>query len=383
VADNYIDPESDAVGQKATRLFPIDALRGLIIVLMALDHAKRFVAQIHAPGEFWGGSFPSYSAALPFMTRLVTHLAAPGFFFLMGIGMVLFAVSRRKRGWSEWAIVGHFVARGGLLITLQLLLVNRAWELSPGGWGLDLYLGVFFALGGTMILGSVLLWLKPTFHLALTLLLALGTALLAPGPDQWYRSFPALQRLLLIPGGELGRWVSYPVLPWMGLVTFGMYFGGWLIKDAKRAFTSALPLGGAFILAFFALRALDDFGNIRPRAGDSWIDWLNVVKYPPSLTFTLMTSGVNLILLGLLAQASAKLRRFFQPLVVFGRVPLFFYLTHLFLYIGLGYLLTPDGTSIPAMVPYWLLGLLILFPLSLWYGRLKHRQPANSILRFF
>jgi len=87
--------------------------------------------------------------------------------------------------------------------------------------------------------------------------------------------------------------------------------------------------------------------------------------------------------LGLIAKTGGKAQRLFQPLVVFGQVPLFFYITHLFLYAGLGWLLTPHGTSIPMMYPLWLLGLVILFPLSLWYGQIKRRQPANSILRFF
>jgi hypothetical protein len=87
--------------------------------------------------------------------------------------------------------------------------------------------------------------------------------------------------------------------------------------------------------------------------------------------------------MGLFARASEGLKRFFKPLVVFGRAPLFFYLTHLFLYAGLGLWLAPDGTSIPKMYLYWLLGLLILYPLCLWYGQLKHRQPPHSILRFF
>ena len=91
----------------------------------------------------------------------MTHLSAPGFFFLMGAGMLLFAVSRRKQGWSERAIFRHFWIRGAVLIALQFLIVNRAWELSPGGWGISLYVGVLFALGGTMILGSLLLRLQP------------------------------------------------------------------------------------------------------------------------------------------------------------------------------------------------------------------------------
>jgi uncharacterized membrane protein len=371
------------VDHEVPRLVPLDALRGLIMVLMALDHANLFIAQQHSSGEYWGGPFPAYRDALPFLTRLVTHLAAPGFFFLMGAGMVLLANSRRRRGWSEWAVIRHFLIRGGLLIALQLLVVNRAWELSPGGWGLDVYVGVLFALGGTMILGSLLSWLEPGVLLSLTGALVLGTELLTPDPSLWNQPLAPFHRVLLVPGGTPALWVNYPVLPWLGLVTFGMLFGQRLADDARRAFAQALKLGAAFVLAFAVLRAFDGFGNIRPRQGDTWIDLLNVVKYPPSITFILLTMGVNLMIVGLFGRANEKLRRFLQPLVVFGRVPLFFYLAHLFLYAGLGRWLTPGGTSIPQMVPYWLLGLLNLYPPCLWYGRLKHRQPASSILRFF
>jgi uncharacterized membrane protein len=382
MSERYENRAPERISHKAPRLLPLDALRGLIIVLMALDHANHFIAQQHSPGEHWGGAFPTYRDALAFLTRLVTHLSAPGFFFLMGVGMVLFAHSRRRQGWSKWAIIGHFLIRGGLLIALQLLLVNRAWELSPGGWRLDIYIGVLFALGGTMILGSLLVWLKPRVLLALTAALVLGTELLTPNPSQWNQAFQPLNRLLLVPGGNLDLWVNYPVLPWLELVTFGMLFGHWLVDDARKAFKRALNLGAACILAFLLLRALDGFGNVRPRGGNTWIDFLNVVKYPPSIAFNLMTMGVNLIIVGLFARASEKLQQYSQPLAVFGTVPLFFYLTHLFLYAGLGLLLTPGGTSIPIMYLYWLIGLLALYPLCLWYGQLKHRQPANSMLRF-
>jgi uncharacterized membrane protein len=372
----------EKISYKAPRLPPLDALRGMVMVLMALDHANHFIAQRHSPGEYWGGRFPVYHDTLAFLTRLLTHLSAPGFFFLLGVGMLLFAHSRRKRGWGEWAIIGHFLIRGGLLIALQLLVVNRAWELSAGGWPLDIYIGVLFALGGAMIVGSALLWLGPKYLLGLTIVLVLGAELMTPDPSQWNQAFGPLNRLLLVPGGNLELWANYPVLPWLELAIFGMAFGYWLVDDPRKAFERALKLGGAFILAFLVLRTLDGFGNIRPRAGNTWIDFLNVVKYPPSITFNLLTMGVNLVILGLLARASEKTQRFFQPLLVFGRVPLFFYLTHLFLYAGLGLWLAPNGTSIPKMYPYWLLGLLILYPLCLWYGGLKRRQPATSILRF-
>jgi uncharacterized membrane protein len=386
-ASEHLENQAAVTMSKGGRLFPLDALRGLIMVLMALDHANDFVAQKHPIREMWGGGFPAYSGALAFLTRLVTHPAASGFFFLMGAGMVLFTHSRRKGGWSRWAITRHFLIRGVLLMALQFLVVNRAWELSPGGWEPSVYAGVLFALGGTMILGSLLLWLKPGYLLVLTVVLVLGTEFLHPDPSLWEQiefvtRTDKLNLLLIYPGGTINLWSNYPILPWLELVTFGMVFGYRLRDDRQKAFDRALKLGGAFLLAFAVVRYLDGFGNIRPRMGNSWIDLLNVVKYPPSMVFTLLTTGVNLILLGLFAQVRTKGQQLFQALVVFGQVPLFFYLVHLSLYARLGLWLTPEGTSILAMYPLWLLGLVFLYPLCLWYGRLKHRQPANSILRF-
>jgi len=372
---------SQKTSSTAARLLPLDALRGLIMALMALDHANMFVAHKHPAGEHWGGGFPAYSSALPFLTRLVTHLCAPGFSFLMGTGLWLFAQSRRKMGWSRWAVTRHFLVRGALLIALQFLVENQAWRLSPG-WQLDVYVGVLFALGGTMILGSLLVWLKPQALLALTVVLAVGTELLAPNPVLWGQRNSPFDLLLLLSGGDSHLWSNYPVLPWLKFVTFGMLFGHWLLDDARKAFGRALKLGGALLLAFVVVRYLNGFGNIRPRVGDSWIAFLNVVKYPPSIAFSLLTMGANLLLLGLFGLASARVQRLLQPLAVFGRAPLFFYVVHLFLYAGLGLWLTPAGTSIAGMYPYWLLGLLLLFPLTWWYGRWKHRQPPNSILRF-
>ena len=90
---------------KAARLFAPDALRGLIITLMALDHASLFIAHKHSSGEMWGGPYPVYTDTLAFLTRFVTHFCAPGFFFLMGVGMALLALSRQEQGWSKWRII--------------------------------------------------------------------------------------------------------------------------------------------------------------------------------------------------------------------------------------------------------------------------------------
>jgi len=365
-----------------SRLLAPDALRGLIMVLMALDHANHFIAQKHSSGEYWGGPFPVYHDGLPFLTRLVTHLAAPGFFFLMGMGMLLFTRSRQQLGWGKKKIIAHFVIRGLILIVLQLLVVVRSWQFSPGGWELEIYIGVLVALGGTMILGSLMLWLPPKYLLPLILATLLGNAFLPPDPNQWTGAFSTLERLLWIPGGSLALWVNYPVLPWLPLVLFGMLFGHWLMANKDKAFRRAAWLGSALILAFIIMRIVDGFGNIRPRAGDTWIDFLNMVKYPPSLTFIFLTLGINLLLLWGFAQISEKTARYLQPLVVFGQVPLFFYVAHLFLYAGLGIWLTPGGTSIIQMYPYWLLGLLILYPLCLKFREFKRGRSERSVFQF-
>jgi uncharacterized membrane protein len=366
------------------RIFPVDALRGTIIVLMTLDHANHFIAHQHPTAEFWGGSFPVYTNLLPFLNRLLTHPAAPGFSFLLGVGMALFGHSRRMRGWSERQIIVHFVLRGTLLIAIQLAIVNRAWELFPAPWP-KVYLGVLVALGGSMILGSLLLRLRPWALMLIALGLFVGMELIHPAPEQWGRISMDLPNLLMVRPGcsPTGICSYYPILPWLETVVFGIAFGGWLIQDPGAAWRRARWLGGAFLLAFLALRVMNGFGNIRPMPGDTWIDFLNTVKYPPSMTFSLMTMSVNLLLLGAFSAASEKGVRILRPLTVFGKAPLFVYVVHLFLYAYIGLVLTPDGSSLALMYLLWFLGLLMLYPLAILYGEFKARQPGNSLARLF
>jgi uncharacterized membrane protein len=380
------DPLEEKSGRSHDRLFAVDALRGLIIVFMALDHANMFIAHKHSPGEYWGSGFPIYYDSVAFLTRFVTHLSAPGFFFLMGVGMFLFADARQKRGWGKWAVIQHFLIRGAILIMLQVLVVNRAWELSGEGWPM-IYVGVLFALGSTMILSSLLLWLKPIYLLLIAGALFIGTEFLVPAPELWGTfqfSNPNdyIQVVWVFPGGNANLWSNYPILPWLELVVFGILFGGWLLKDQEQAFSWAWKIGLVCLLSFIVIRYIDGFGNILPRMGNTWIDFLNLVKYPPSITFTLLTMGLNLILLSLFARANQWAKKILFPLVVYGQAPLFFYVVHLFLYAGLGLWLTPDGTSLVKMYPYWLLGLLILLPLCYLYVRLRRYPPAHRFLQF-
>jgi uncharacterized membrane protein len=371
------------------RFFSPDALRGLIVALMALDHANLFIAHQHSSGEYWGGLFPIYTDPVEFLARFVTHLCAPGFFFLMGIGMTLFARSRHDQGWSKTVIMRYFWVRGLILIALQFLIVNRAWELSPSGWSIRIYVGVLSALGFGMILGSLLLWIRSGFLIGLALILLFGTELLVPNPNAWGSGYGWITHLLVLPGGIADPaggtrlWSNYPVLPWMELVVLGHLFGRWLEEDTHMAYRRAWKLGLTFLITFLVVRTIDGFGNIRPRLGDSWMDFLNPVKYPPSITFTLMTTGVNLLIVWLFSRLLPFKETILRPLVVFGQAPLFFYISHLFLYAALGALIAPQGTNIPAMLPLWLLGLVILYPLCLWYRRLKRHQVTRTVFQFF
>jgi uncharacterized membrane protein len=373
-------PEASGPALPATqRLLSLDRLRGLLMVLMALDHAAFFLTRLHQVGEFWGGPYPAYDAALTFFVRWVTHLAATGFFFLLGVGQGLGYRARRRRGWGWGRITGQFLLRGVLLIVLQLAVINRSWELSPSGWVVKWYFGVLFALGGGLLLTAPLAGLKSWLHLGLAFAILLACAWFGPRPAEWQHYLPMWKRFALVPGGDQDLWVSFPVLSWLAPLAFGLAFAGWLEADSGRAMRRALFLGVLFLAVFAGLRLLDGFFNIRPARYRTWIDYLNVVKYPPSITFLLLTMGINLLLLALFAALART--RLPEILPVFGRAALFFYVAHLFLYVGMGRLAGRGGVPIGWMFALWVLGLALLYLPCRWYGRLRQRQPPGSLLR--
>jgi uncharacterized membrane protein len=294
--------------------------------------------------------------------------------------MTLFADSRRRMGWTEGAIVQHFVVRGALLILLQLFVENPAWQiasiLNGGGRVFPVYLGVLYGLGGAMILAAGLQLAPTTLLAALSLALMLYPELII----RFVRGATAstLVNLLLVPASNEAMTVYYPVLAWLGLTGFGLLFGRRLLRERAEVYRRSALIGVAMVASFFVVRFAGGFGNIRAAAGEGWISFLNVVKYPPSLAFVLMSLGADLILLTLLARAE----RLAQPLAIFGRSPLFFYIAHLGLYGLIGVAAFPAGTGILQMYPVWLAGLAILFAACWAFGRFKLSQPPESVWRF-
>lgn len=387
-----VAPTSTHTQAPEARLLHFDLLRGFIMVLMALDHASFFIAHKHS-GEFWGQPQPHYDSALAFLTRLVTHLCAPGFFFLTGVGMLLFAEARRTVGWSEFAIRKHYLTRGALLIVLQLFIENPAWVLGPtsttaqppgGGSSVLLHFGVLYGLGAAMILSVWLLRLSVPVLVGLGALAVLTTQWLTPGPATVNELYSPIVRLLLVPGHSNLVQVFYPVVPWVGLTLFGMAFAKIVRARPAQTVRLSLALGAGLLLLFLLVRGSGGFGNLQPQTDTSWIGFLNVTKYPPSLAYVTLTLGCDLLLLAVFTPIAARANRWWQVLLVFGQTALCFYLAHLYLYALAGLTLAPgQGTSLPWMYAYWLSGLFILYWLCRRYRAFKQTTAPDSVWRFF
>jgi len=353
------------------------------MVVMALDHANALVARGKLEPEMWTTLFPDYMGGwLAFVTRWVTHLAAPGFFFLMGVGAVLFARSRAADGWNRPRITGQLAIRGTLLILLQFLLENPAWAFGDAG-PQNRYIGVLFALGGSLIAASLLLSAGRWWLVAGGTLLLVATELVLPQATNGWVEYQPFQLLLLWPGLGESMFSLYPILPWLGVTMLGMGFGRWLAQDQDRAQSAMLPLGLSALGGFVVLRLIDGFGNIVPTQTDDLIGFLNVVKYPPSITFVLMTLGLGFVITWGFWKLQQRRPGSLRILIIYGVVPLFFYIVHLWLYAVMGQVIDPSGTGLgPAFYALWLLGLALLYPACRWYGRFKRSRPIGSLWRF-
>jgi uncharacterized membrane protein len=358
---------ASAALRPAARYYAVDALRGLIMILMAIDHASAFIARQHA-SEFWAGAMSAYDSAFPFLTRWITHLCAPGFFFLMGAGIYWLAAARREAGASDAVAMRATIWRGFVLfltgqiletpvLYLQTLLKPAALSLNrisaplPND-GTELYWGfiTLTGLGLVMVACGLLLRLHPWTWLLVSALCVIATHSLLPAsgqPGAWWMA------ALLAPGLSQHLIVMYPVVPWLALGAAGMYFGYWWRGHPNRAGARVWIVGAVLLCAGIALRAAGGWGNIRlPRDG-SWIEFLNNVKYPPSLVFWTISLGIDLLLLALLLRLPEKLKSERSPLIVFGQTPLFFYLAHFYLLVIAALLFFREAPSLEGAYAVW------------------------------
>jgi uncharacterized membrane protein len=383
-----------------TRLSSIDVFRGLIMVWMALDHTRDFFTNARFEPENINLTWPGL-----FFTRWITHFCAPMFFLLAGTGAFLY----RNRTGSVGKVSRFLWTRGVWLVVLEWTIIEFAWTFVPWIFG-----GVIWSLGISMVILAALAWLPEWAILTFGLvLIALHDLLDAVQPAQmgslgWL--WVLLHRRGVVPGTNF--FVLFPLVPWVGVMACGYVLGRVMLKAPAVRQRILLLLGSALTLAFVVLRGLNAYGNpIAGVAASSPGEWhplaaipmtivyfLDVEKYPPSLQFLLMTVGPSLLLLWCLDRFGHKpfTKRLTDPLLIFGRVPMFFYILHLYvihlLAIGAAYIFRqpvnwlwhgtfwmnsiPDnyGYNLSFVYVMWLTAVVMLYFPCRWFADLKQRR---------
>jgi uncharacterized membrane protein len=380
--------------RRAYRLGAIDLLRGLVIVLMAIDHCRDFLLASAAQDPM---AAPDIPVAL-FVTRWITHFCAPVFVLLAGTSAGL--MTARK---SPGEMARFLFSRGIWLILIESLLVSNGWTFAPGGVAQDgghieVILQVIWALGASMVVLSLAQFLGRRSCLALGALIVLGHNLLdpvwpVPLRDQVAPLWVALHARTVLDAGPFRFYFAYPILPWIGVMLLGFGAAGLFELPAQRRKQWLIRWGLGMVLAFIVLRAFTSYGDPHPweaHGADpvkAVMALLNTNKYPPSLDYLLMTLGPAAIFCAFAESMRGALR---DALVMLGRVPFAFYVAHIYLIHVLSLILGlvqgfdarqfltlfafyPKGYGVPLPGVYvgWLLVLGILYPFCRWVARIK------------
>ncbi|RCH56747.1 hypothetical protein DJ568_02515 [Mucilaginibacter hurinus] len=370
--------------QPKQRVASIDILRGIIMVIMALDHTRDFFM----PQQFDPTDLTKASTGL-FLTRFITHFCAPIFVFLAGTGAYL----SFSRGKTKSEAARFLVTRGLWLIVLELTIVTIGWSLR-----LDfnlVFVQVMWALGISMIVLAALIYLPVKAIAAFGLAMILGhNAFDGVEFSHVNTTADTLWRFLHVPGivnigDNLNVYVLYPLIPWIGVMALGYSFGVLFTKAPFARQKILIRIGGLAILLFIIIRSLNLYGDPQPWSKQEvWyrtvLSFINVQKYPPSLDYLLITLGVaNLALAGL---ENSK-TRIAKILIVFGQVPLFYYILHLYvlkLMSVIAYIIfkPAEAPGLPYTYLAWAIGIIVLYFPCRWYRNYKmtHKQWWLSYL---
>jgi len=384
---------ASAAPPASQRLLSIDALRGLVIIFMLLDHVRETFflhRQVVDPMNI-DATDPSL-----FFSRTLAHLCAPVFVLLTGLSAFLYG--EKYQGKRD--VSAFLFKRGLFLVVLEFTLVNFAWtfQFPPT----VIYLQVIWAIGISMIALAALVWLPRPLLLVLGVAIIAGHNLLdslhfAPGSAMHVPWAILHDRGWIEFSDSLRLRTSYPVLPWIGVIALGYCMGPWFARAASAATRQrCLLLAAAGALSgFVVLRLLNGYGEAQWFAHDHAIQTLmsffNITKYPPSLLFLALTLGIGLLLL--LGFERAGQRKWISILAVFGAAPMFFYLLHLYV-LKLLYLASValfglnhgDYFGFDSIGPVWLTSLLLAAALYVpvrWFAGLKARRRDIQWLKYF
>lgn len=323
LAEQPVSTPTPASSAPIARVASVDVVRGSVMVLMALDHVRDYVTNLRFQPE----NLERGSAAL-FATRWVTHFCAPAFFLLAGFGVGL----AMQRGKPAGGMSRYLITRGLWLLVLELVITPVGWQ-----FGFDLvpaFALVLWALGWSMIVMAGLVHLPRAVVAIVSVLLIGGHNLFdAVRPPDFGRLAP-LWQFLHVPGFVIPDvlFVGYPLVPWVAVMALGYLLADVYAMPGERRRKTLIIAGVAAVALFVALRAVNGYGNAQPWSQQrtpalTVASFLNVQKYPPSLLYLLMTLGPVLVALALTERARGPVAR---RLGVYGRVPLFFYVGHIF-----------------------------------------------------
>lgn len=382
---------------RSYRLSNIDMLRGLVIVIMAIDHVRDY---FHAAATLDVINQPDIPLSL-YLTRWITNFCAPVFIFLAGTSAGLMATRK-----SPAELGGFLIKRGLWLIVVEVTIISTAWTFAPHGidavgGGVLIILQVIWAIGAGMVALGVTQFLGPRACLLVGLIIVIGHNSLDglwPKSDLFGGTSSSLFLLFYQGSSQLGPLFIagvYPLLAWFGIMLLG-YGTAFIFEwEASRRDVALTKIGLLLIAGFFLLRGLGYYGD-----ANGWIfhgnftstamDFMNVTKYPPSLLFLMITLGPMLLVCAGADRLSGRLK---ETLVMFGRVPFAFYVLHLYLIHALAlllglwqgysaedflvpYMFLPEGYGIglPEVYLVWALVILMLYPVCKWFAELKNRR---------
>lgn len=378
------------------RIVSLDVLRGVIMVIMALDHVRDFFTNARFNPVDLTLTTPAY-----FFTRWITYFCAPVFIFLSGTGAFFYGV--KKNSLSQ---LSRFLwTRGLVLIFIEVTVMyfGMAFNLQYN----IIVLLVLWVIGLCMIIMAALVHLSVKWIAVIGILLIAGHNAL-DGIRVENAGFRGVGWMILHQQGlahivgKTSVLIAYPLVPWVGVMAIGYVFGQVFQIEPIRRRRILLQLGMGSVLAFVLIRAVNIYGDPVPWSFQknglfTFLSFINTTKYPPSLSFLLMTLGPALILLAIIETGSGKLSSFFS---VYGRVPLFYYVVHFYLihllslFVGVlqgfkvhDFVKFPDpfpvgyGFNLWGVYAVWIAIAVMMYPFCKWYGNLKNKS-SNVLLSY-
>jgi uncharacterized membrane protein len=314
-------PIGRMVAEKSSRVRGLDIARGLVMVLMAIDHVRVYA------GVPAGGPSPDI-----FFTRWVTHFCAPGFVFFAGTSAFL----RRTTLAGASELSRFLLTRGLVLVAIELTVMRLAWTFNVDVINYNLA-GVLWMIGWSMVALAGLVWLPFEAIAAVGLVIVFAHNALDPhlrdigraiaeSPFRWVWQFLYFGGSVNIGGTGPRIVILYSLLPWIGVMAAGYAFGRVLTLPRARRDRLSVAIGAGAIALFIVLRAFNVYGDPRHWSPEQPLSFLSTTKYPASLLFLLMTLGPLIALLPAFDRARGAIA---NGLALFGRVPLFYYILHI------------------------------------------------------